>query len=309
MGALSSYEKALCLGRSLTNNAGKFSKASLGSNLSDACSQSDSILVIDSGVGGLSICQSILAQQPTLQIIYFADSAFFPYGLLPEDALSSRLKYIVEKMLALHQPKLVVLACNTVSTLVLPELRSLFDIPFVGVVPAIKPAASISKTKRIGLLATPATVLRPYTDQLIHDYAKACEVIKVGSNELVVEAESLLNDQLVNTLVIEQALKPFKSSEGILPVDTIVLGCTHFPLLKEHLADVLPQVNWVDSGNAIANRVSHLLAEFAGSALSLSGSHIKPHQLYFSKPIQHKAEFSNGLRNLGFNSFEFHYLT
>ena len=309
MGAFGSYEKAFCLGHSLTTNVGKQSSASFGTYLNESDTQSESILVIDSGVGGLSICQSILAQQPTLQIIYFADNAFFPYGLLPEEALSVRLKYIVEKMLALHQPKLVVLACNTVSTLVLPELRSLFAIPFVGVVPAIKPAAIISKTKRLGLLATPATVLRPYTDQLILDYAKDCEVIKVGSNELVVEAESLLNDQTVNKQVIDHVLAPFRSSEESLGVDTIVLGCTHFPLLKKYLSESLSGVNWVDSGNAIANRVSHLLAGLAEPLTARDSVVNKAHQLYFSKPIEHKAEFTNGLLSLGFKSFEFHYLT
>ena len=117
-----------------------------------------SILVIDSGVGGLSVCQSILSSGDSLQVIYFADDAFAPYGLLEEQVLEGRLEKIVSSMLALHQPQLVVLACNTVSTLLLPQLRAQFDVPFVGVVPAIKPAAKHSITKKIGLLATPATV-------------------------------------------------------------------------------------------------------------------------------------------------------
>ena len=303
MGVIRSHEKTFCLGTHLTKSKGVFRKGPVVSN-STGLSMPESILVIDSGVGGLSICQSILAQQPTLQIIYFADSAYFPYGLMPEKELRARLIFIVGKMLALHRPKLVVLACNTVSTLVLPELRSMFDIPFVGVVPAIKPAAILSKNKRIGLLATPATVSRPYTDQLIDDYAQGCEVIKVGSSELVDEAESLLNNHSVNQKVIDHILNPFRVTEDQLGVDTVVLGCTHFPLLKNYLSDSLPAIHWVDSGEAVANRVTHLLAAFSKPGLDKLQFESEPHQLYFSKPVIHKDEFSNGLQNLGFKSFQ-----
>ena len=264
-----------------------------------------SILVIDSGVGGLSVCQSILEQQPRLQLIYFADSAFFPYGLLPEEKLQERLKYIVSHMLSIYQPALVVLACNTVSTLVLPELRALFDIPFVGVVPAIKPAAAMSQTKRIGLLATPATVNRPYTDQLINDYASDCEVIKVGSSELVHETEKLLRGQAVSVNVLQAVLKSFKNDQGELLVDAIVLGCTHFPLLRNHLAEQLPGPSWVDSGRAIANRVSHLLAGMPEKQGEVSGEH----QIYFSKPLQDEEALSAALKNLGLKAFRFHYFS
>lgn len=277
----------------------------VGSNVAGD-SSNGSILVIDSGVGGLSVCQSILAQQPNIQIIYFADSACFPYGLLSEDKLSERLKLIVGKMLELHQVKLVVLACNTVSTLVLPELRSLFDIPFVGVVPAIKPAALISQTKRIGLLATPATIVRSYTDQLIQDYAKFCDVVKVGSSELVVQAENLLNDEQVDTCLIDSILDPFRVLSARSHIDTVVLGCTHFPLLKAYLTASLPNVVWVDSGEAIANRVTYLLQEAEGNHSDASNG--KTHQLYFSTPIKHKHPFSNALKRLGFSSFELHYI-
>lgn len=266
---------------------------------------SDTILVIDSGVGGLSVCQSILAQQTNLQIIYFADSAYFPYGLLPEETLRARLNVIVKSMLEQYRPKLVVLACNTVSTLVLPELRRMFDIPFVGVVPAIKPAANYTKTNRIGLLATPATVVRPYTEQLIQDHAAACEVIKVGTSELVLEAEKLLNGDQVDLDVLESVLAPFRLHVNQTAIDTVVLGCTHFPLLTEYLSECMPHIKWVDSGDAIANRVTHLLQE---NNASHDSNHGLAHQLYFSSPIQHKDAFSAGLEHLGFQRFELHYL-
>ncbi len=307
MGINCSDEKALCLGKKLNDKARAQQGAPAIANIAGA-PLPDSILVIDSGVGGLSVCQSILTQQPSLQIIYFADNAHFPYGLLPEAELSARLKSIVGSMLALHQPKLVVLACNTVSTLMLPELRALYEIPFVGVVPAIKPAALMSKSKRIGLLATPATVTRAYTDQLIHDYAQGCDVVKVGSSALVVEAERLLNEQSLNVQVIDDILEPFKATSDRQGVDTVVLGCTHFPLLKQCLKELLPGVAWVDSGDAIANRVTHLLALPAKQGGDNGSLNYQAHQLYFSKPVEHRAEFSNALQDLGFKSFQFHYL-
>lgn len=294
----------------MTNN--KLNQEALVANSAAKASlrnESTSILVIDSGVGGLSVCQSILAQSPELQIIYFADSAYFPYGVMPEAALSERLKFIVGRMLALHQPKLVVLACNTVSTLMLPELRALYDIPFVGVVPAIKPAALLSTSKRIGLLATPATVSRPYTDQLIRDHADACDVLRVGSSELVIEAERLLRGEQVSEAVVNQILKPFEPKQGEIQVDTIVLGCTHFPLLKAQLSKCLPGINWVDSGEAIAKRVSYLLSDASSQtavnspACSLSDA---SHQFYFSGTLQSQDVISKALTALGFDLFDIH---
>jgi len=269
-----------------------------------------SILVIDSGVGGLSVCQSILAAGSPLQVIYFADDAFAPYGLLDEKALEERLEKIVSSMLAIHQPQLVVLACNTVSTLLLPQLRAQFDVPFVGVVPAIKPAAKHSITNRIGLLATPATVKRAYTDDLINDYAGNCEVIRVGSNELVLQAEALLAGENISLDVIELILKPFLSDDVSPSVDTIVLGCTHFPLLKSHLHTVLPDVSWVDSGAAIAKRVHSLLngKNLRNHDLVPNSSDLIEHQIYFSKSLPSGAIFKAALVKLGFIVSELHLL-
>jgi len=269
-----------------------------------------SILVIDSGVGGLSVCQSILAGGSPLQVIYFADDAFAPYGLLDEEALEERLEKIVSSMLEIHQPHLVVLACNTVSTLLLPQLRAQFDVPFVGVVPAIKPAAKHSTTNRIGLLATPATVKRAYTDDLIDDYAGNCEVIRVGSNELVLQAEALLAGKNISLDTIELILKPFLPDDVSPSVDTIVLGCTHFPLLKSHLHTVLPGVSWVDSGAAIAKRVHSLLngKNLRDHDLVLNSSDLIEHQIYFSKSLPDGTVFKAALVKLGFIMSELHLL-
>jgi len=269
-----------------------------------------SILVIDSGVGGLSVCQSILAGDNLLQVIYFADDAFAPYGLLSERALEERLEKIVSSMLAIHSPRLVVLACNTVSTLLLPQLRAQFDVPFVGVVPAIKPAAKHSITNRIGLLATPATVRRAYTDGLIDDYARGCEVIRVGSNELVLQAEALLAGKKVPLEVIKSILAPFLKNDGTANVDAIVLGCTHFPLVKNQLFAVLPEVTWVDSGKAIAKRVHSLLKEqgLIEDDLEISDSNPISHQIYFSKSLPNEIVFKAAIAKLGLLASELHLL-
>jgi len=281
--------------------------------------QNRSILVIDSGVGGLSICQAIIELERSLQLIYFADNANFPYGMLAEDRLSKRLHEIMVMMLAQHKPDLVVLACNTVSTLVLPELRAAFDVPFVGVVPAIKPAALHSKTKRIGLLATPATIIRDYTDQLIADHAQDCIVIRKGDCDLVIEAENLLLGKDVSDEVLAKTLDVFRDDDGIASVDTIVLGCTHFPLLKSHLDKILPSIEWVDSGRAIAKRVQNLLKErLLKERLLTMGQTVciendakemlesKTHQIYFSGAKPDSEVFVQSLKAMSLYPHQLH---
>lgn len=271
-----------------------------------------SVLVIDSGVGGLSVCQSILASDAPLQLVYYADDAYSPYGLLDEAALTTRLQYIVSTMLALHQPDLVVLACNTVSTLLLPHLRARFEVPFVGVVPAIKPAANLSTTRCIGLLATPATVSRAYTDALIADYANDCRVVRIGSTELVVQAELLMAGKAISKEVIEQVLAPFKISTEGAAIDTIVLGCTHFPLLIDSLKIILPEVSWVDSGDAVASRV-HVLLNENSSVQSSKKQQNTPkaeviHQVYFSGKLPDNSGFQKTLCRLGMQNSQLHLL-
>lgn len=255
----------------------------------------------------MSVCQSILATMPELQIIYFADDAYFPYGLLPEQVLRQRLREVVSAMLLQHKPELVVLACNTVSTLVLPDLRAEFDVPFVGVVPAIKPAAQMTQSAVIGLLATPATVKRQYTDQLIKDYASHCCVVRIGSSELVEQAEMHLSGYPVDQALLARVLAPFKQEVDGSRVDVVVLGCTHFPLLKDQLSALLPQVSWVDSGEAIAKRVQHLLAGeqgvIPGQDLSTKNA---IHQIYFSEMTPNEEVFSESLQALGLAQYQLH---
>lgn len=217
------------------------------------------ILIFDSGVGGLSIYREIVARMPTLKIAYASDNGFFPYGLKGEQELLARVETVLRELVGRWTPDVIVVACNTASTVVLPHIRTHFKMPVIGVVPAIKPAAQITQNKIIGLLATPGTVQRAYTKQLIDHYAADCHVISVGSSELVQMVESWMAGATLDEAHLQKILSPFFDSGGAAP-DTIVLGCTHFPLIKEMLQRVVTTpVNWVDSGKAIANRLQEVL--------------------------------------------------
>ncbi len=220
------------------------------------------IMIFDSGVGGLSIAAEISQKIPSAQLIFAADNQAFPYGTKEESELIERVDWILSRFLAIESADILVIGCNSASTIILPHLRQRFSIPVVGVVPAIKPAAKASKTKVIGVLATPGTVKRTYTKQLINDFAEGCEVILQGSSRLVELAEDKLRGKLITTEQLQPILNEIHSQPGGNKLDTIVLACTHFPLLKEELASASRRhINWVDSGAAIANHTSTLLQE------------------------------------------------
>ncbi len=225
------------------------------------------ILVFDSGVGGLSVLAEIRRRLPACELIYASDNAAFPYGLKSEAELVARVDAVLHALLETHPADIIVVACNTASTLTLPHIRSHFSQPIVGVVPAIKPAAARSRSRVIGLLATPATVARPYTQALIDEHAGDCRVIRVGSSDLVRMAEARLRGQPPAPDALADILAPFTApdAEGL---DTLVLACTHFPLLRAALEPLLPGVDLIDSGEAIARRVEYLLGEHFGLRLA-----------------------------------------
>lgn len=218
------------------------------------------ILVFDSGLGGLTIAREIHNLLPHARLTYFGDTAYFPYGSKRAHDLIARVKAQIDWLERHIDTDLIVIACNTASTLVLPELRRQTDTPVVGVVPAIKPAAAHSDTGVIGLLATPGTVQRNYTASLIEEHAGHCEVISVGSTNLVVLAEQKLRGHPPRRAALRAILSPFLEHSRHQQLDTMVLACTHFPLLAEELADAYGYpIHWVDSGTAIAARVAYLL--------------------------------------------------
>ena len=217
------------------------------------------ILVFDSGLGGTTILSAVQKQLPENRYSYAMDNAAFPYGDKPDALLLARSIALFEQLLPLAQPDLVIIACNTASTLILETLRARFAVPFVGVVPAIKPAAEQSRSKVIGLLATPATIKREYIDQLTTAYAHNCRLIRYGHPELVTLAEQKMLGQAVKTEDLATILAPMKQQKGAEDIDTMVLGCTHYPALRDELAQAWgSSIDWIDSGEAIARRVADL---------------------------------------------------
>ncbi|MDP9499526.1 glutamate racemase [Bisgaard Taxon 45] len=217
------------------------------------------ILFFDSGMGGFSVYKETRQLLPHCHYLYCFDNAFFPYSEKTEEEIIQRTLNICQKINRTFPLDLIVIACNTASTVVLPALRAHFSIPIVGTVPAIKPAAERSETKHIGLLATKGTVKRAYVADLIAQYAQHCTVEKLGTTKLVEIAEQKLHGKAVDLIALKKELTPWETIETL---DTVVLGCTHFPLIKEEIEWCLPQVRFfVDSGKAIALRVKHLLSK------------------------------------------------
>jgi glutamate racemase len=245
------------------------------------------ILVFDTGLGGLTVLREIVAARPDAHYVYVADDAFFPYGHHSEDKIIARMVPLIGELIATHAPDLVVIACNTASTLVMSHLRGQYEVPFVGTVPAIKPACAKSKTKRVSVLGTKGTVKREYTRALIRDFAQDCEVTLVGSGELASLAEAALRGQEVSDDAIFAELAPCFVGDGEADparTDTVVLACTHYPLLMDRLVALAPwPVEWVDPAPAIARRVSDLLGP-AGPRTDHAGAEMiftskRPHRL------------------------------
>jgi glutamate racemase len=222
------------------------------------------ILVFDSGLGGLTVFREVVKVRPDANYIYLADDERFPYGSLPENVLIPRVLDVVGSAIATHQPALAVIACNTASTLALKELRGTFKLPFVGTVPAIKPACANSRSTLVSVLGTEATVAREYTKSLIREFALGCAVHLVGSARLASFAEAELNGQPATDAEIAAEIAPcFVETDGKM-TDTIALACTHYPLLAARLKKLAPwPVEWIDPAPAIARRVTDLLGPAA----------------------------------------------
>ena len=221
------------------------------------------ILFFDSGVGGLSVLGPTLKLIPTAPIVYAADSAGFPYGKRSEAEIASRVPAILGRLVERFHPRLAVIACNTASTIALDHVRSALDLPVVGTVPAIKPAAEMSKSRVIGVLGTEATVRQPYVDDLAAKFAADCTIIRHGSPELVELAEAKLGGEDVSVDSVRAAAQPMFDAPGGDRIDTVVLACTHFPLLEDELRAAFPGVAYVDGGAGIARRIAYLTREQA----------------------------------------------
>lgn len=218
------------------------------------------VLVFDSGVGGLTVAEELRALGPGLGVHYAADSAFFPYGDKSDDALRRRLPEVAEALCRAVKPDVFVIACNTASTLGLDEVRERLDIPVVGTVPAIKPASLLSQTGVIGLLATPGTIHRAYTARLKEQFANDKMLIMHGSVELVRLAEAHARGEDVQFEAFRAAQAPLFEAPGGDLIDTVVLACTHFPLVRGQLIASAPRpISYIDSGMAIARQTIRVL--------------------------------------------------
>jgi glutamate racemase len=220
------------------------------------------ILVFDSGLGGLTVFAEVAKARPDARFVYAADDAGFPYGGLAEGALAERVALVLERLIERHAPDLVIVACNTASTVdvVLPHLRRRFALPIVGTVPPIKPAAALSRSGLVSILATPGTVSRAYTQSLVDAFGGACRVTLVGSPRLAELATAALAGESVRDDEVLDEIRPAFIDADDRRTDVVGLGCTHYPLLLDRFERLAPwPVTWVDPAPAVARRVLQLL--------------------------------------------------
>jgi len=224
--------------------------------------------VFDSGLGGLSIMAAIRSVMPESNFAYCCDNLNFPYGTKSESEVVDAAERVTSLFFNSTRLDVLVIACNTASVVALETIRKNLPIPVIGVVPAVKPAAQASKTKVIGVLATPVTIRRPYLDSLIKNFAAECRVIKVGSSKLVTLAEEKIRQRPEKVGINLEEIRGEVAAivaEAKMGLDQLVLGCTHFPLLADELRQVIPPtVNFVDSGSAVASRVQTVIQEHYG---------------------------------------------
>lgn len=227
----------------------------------------EKILMLDSGLGGLTVFREVRAARPDADYVYVADDARFPYGGIDAPALIAHVVNLMSSLVAAHRPDLVVIPCNTASTLVLPALRDRFSLPFVGTVPAIKPACNGSRTRYVSVLGTDGTVKREYTQQLIRDFAGDCRVTLVGSACLATYAEAeLAGNPVPDDAILDEIAPCFIDDGPGQTTDTVALACTHYPLLLDRFEAVAPwPVTFVDPAPAIARRVAELLGAAAAN--------------------------------------------
>lgn len=234
--------------------------------MASATQHTGAIAIIDSGLGGISVVRALLATDPRMQLIYAADTAGFPYGGQSADAVTARGMGMVEALWQQHRISRVVVACNTLSTLSLAALRAQFpQITFVGTVPAVKVAAEQSKTRRFTLLATPNTAHSPYSKSLIDQFAGGCVVDSVGAPNLASLCEQHLLGRKISDAAWRAEIEPCFHDDARGKTDSIILGCTHYPLVTSILKKLSPwDVSWIDSGDAIARQA---LRNYSGSGI------------------------------------------
>jgi glutamate racemase len=262
-------------------------------------SDSRPVLLFDSGVGGLSVLAEVRSALPLAPIVYVADNGGFPYGTKSEAEIAARVPALLGRLAERYRPRLIVIACNTASTIALAAVRSALDVPIVGTVPAIKPAAERSHTRAIGVLGTDATVRQPYVDDLSARFAGDCLVLRHGSARLVELAEASLRGEPTTDADYAEVLDGLLDQLGGERVDTIVLACTHFPLVRDRLAAVAPRViDFVDGAAGIARRTLFLTRDQSWPEKPAAGT------IVFTAPTDTPAYFRATLKERGLEHIE-----
>nr|WP_272942467.1 glutamate racemase [Novosphingobium sp. Rr 2-17] len=219
------------------------------------------IVLFDSGMGGLTVLEELRKLLPDAPVIYAADTAGLPYGTKTEAQIAARVAGLLGRMTERFAPRLVCIACNTASTIALGMVREVLEVPIVGTVPAIKPAAALTQTGVIGLLGTEATIRQAYVDRLEHEFAAGKLLLRHGAPGLVDAAEAKMRGEPVDPAVIAEAVKALRDQPGGDRIDTVVLACTHFPLVEAELAQAFgPGVRFVHGAPGIAQQIARLTA-------------------------------------------------
>ncbi len=257
------------------------------------------ILAFDSGIGGYGIVDALRGRLPGAWITMLADNAFYPYGEVPDAALVARIERVIGEAIRELAPDAIVIACNTASTVALGALRARFDLPFIGCVPPIKWAASLSRTRHIGLLATRATVRRPYLSELARRFAPDCRLIAHGARGLADLAEAAFRGAAIDRGAVRGELETLLGQEGGAAVDVVCIGCTHYSFLLQALRDASPrEIAWLDPAQAVARRTEAVLAGLALDAGGAGGG-----EALFTAPPGQPEALRTRLGRLGYDGF------
>ena len=256
------------------------------------------ILIFDSGVGGLTVYDALRAILPDAPVIYAADFAGLPYGIKTEAQVAARVAGLLGRMSERYQPRLICIACNTASTIALGMVREVLELPIVGTVPAIKPAATLTKTGAIGLIGTEATIRQRYVDDLEAHFASGKQLIRIAAPGMVDCAEAKLRGTVIDPTALDKAVSDLRSHKHGGDIDTVVLACTHFPLLAGELTDRLgSDVQLVDGSAGIARRIATLLD---GQKLEQSGQN----RFVVTGPVSSAGALAPTLTQRGFGAPE-----
>jgi glutamate racemase len=257
------------------------------------------LLIFDSGIGGLSVLDPIRKLLPRAPIVYAADSAGFPYGTKRAAEIAARVPALLGRLAERYAPSLIVIACNTASTIALDAVRAALDLPIVGTVPAIKPAAALTRTRAIGVLGTDATIVQPYVDRLAAEFAADCTIVRHGSADLVELAEAKLRGEPADPAAYARILDGLLSRPGGERIDTIVLACTHFPLVRDELAAAAPRpLAFVDGAEGIARRTAWLARALEWADPAAAGIAL------FTGPAAEAEAYRAGLAGYGLSLME-----